>query len=102
PRYALVCDLSPPEKRAQNFGVLGAAFGVGFIFGPAIGGLLGGLGPRAPFFAASALALVNLLYGFFVLPESLAAADRRPFSWRRANTIGTIIQMRRYPVVMGI
>ena len=99
---AYVADISSPEKRAQNFGMIGAAFGVGFILGPAIGGLLGGLGPRAPFFAASGLALVNLAYGFFVLPESLPREARRRFSWKRANTIGTLLQMRRYPVVMGL
>jgi DHA1 family tetracycline resistance protein-like MFS transporter len=99
---AYVADISSPEKRAQNFGMIGAAFGVGFILGPAIGGLLGGMGARAPFFAAAALAFVNLLYGFFVLPESLPADARRPFSWKRANTIGTVLQMRRYPVVFAL
>jgi DHA1 family tetracycline resistance protein-like MFS transporter len=99
---AFVADISSPEKRAQNFGMIGAAFGVGFILGPAIGGLLGGLGPRAPFFAAAALALANLVYGFVVLPESLSPEVRRPFSWKRANTLGTLVHMRRYPVVWGI
>ncbi len=70
---ACVADISPPEKRAQNFGMMGAAFGIGFILGPAIGGLLGDFGPRAPFFAAAALALVNIAYGYFVLPETLSA-----------------------------
>src|SRR4029079_17596037 len=85
---AYVADISSPDKRAQNFGMIGAAFGVGFILGPALGGLLGSFGPRAPFFLAAALALVNLAYGFFVLPESLSVEHRRPFSWKRANTIG--------------
>ena len=99
---AYVADISSPEKRAQNFGMIGAAFGVGFILGPALGGLLGSFGPRAPFFAAAALAIVNLAYGYFVLPESLPVEHRRPFSWKRANTIGTLLQMRRYPVVWGM
>jgi DHA1 family tetracycline resistance protein-like MFS transporter len=99
---AYVADISSPDKRAQNFGMIGAAFGVGFILGPALGGLLGSFGPRAPFFAAAALAIVNLAYGYFVLPESLPVEHRRPFSWKRANTIGTLLQMRRYPVVWGM
>ncbi len=82
--------------------MIGAAFGVGFILGPALGGLLGSFGPRAPFFAAATLAMVNLAYGYFVLPESLPVEHRRPFSWKRANTIGTVLQMRRYPVVWGM
>ncbi len=96
---AYIADVSPPEKRAQNFGLMGAAFGLGFIFGPALGGVLGDYGPRAPFFAAAALALVNLAYGFFVLPESLPQESRRPFHWRRANTLGTILQLRQFPAV---
>jgi DHA1 family tetracycline resistance protein-like MFS transporter len=96
---AYIADVSPPEKRAQNFGLMGAAFGLGFIFGPALGGLLGDYGTRAPFYAAAALALVNLAYGMFVLPESLPLNARRPFHWRRANTLGTILQLRQYPSV---
>ncbi|MDP9203331.1 MAG: TCR/Tet family MFS transporter [Gemmatimonadota bacterium] len=102
PAYAYVADISPPEKRAQNFGVVGAAFGIGFIIGPAIGGLLGTLGSRAPFFAAAALSLINLCYGFLVLPESLPAERRRAFEWRRANPLGTLSQMRKHPVVLGL
>jgi len=102
PAYAYVADVSPPERRAQNFGLIGAAFGVGFIMGPALGGLLGGLGPRAPFFAAAGLSLVNFAYGFVVLPETLAAEQRRPFAWKRANPLGTLAQMRRHPVVLGL
>jgi DHA1 family tetracycline resistance protein-like MFS transporter len=102
PAYAYVADISPPEKRAQNFGVVGAAFGIGFIIGPAIGGLLGTLGPRAPFFAAAALSLINFCYGFFVLPESLPPERRRAFQWRRANPLGTLTQMRKHPVVFGV
>jgi DHA1 family tetracycline resistance protein-like MFS transporter len=102
PAYAYVADISPPEKRAQNFGVVGAMFGLGFITGPAIGGLLGGLGPRAPFFAAAILSLLNLLYGTFVLPESLPPERRRGFHWKRANPLGTLNQMRKRPVVLGL
>lgn len=99
---AYIADVSPPEKRAQNFGLVGAGFGIGFILGPALGGLLGDLGPRAPFFAAAALALVNMAYGLFVLPESLPREGRRPFHWHRANTLGTLVQLRQYPVVLAL
>jgi DHA1 family tetracycline resistance protein-like MFS transporter len=102
PAYAYVSDIAPPEKRAQSFGMVSAMFGVGFILGPAMGGLLGGLGPRAPFFAAAAIALINFLYGFFVLPESLPLERRRPFELRRANPVGTLLQMRKHPVVLGL
>jgi DHA1 family tetracycline resistance protein-like MFS transporter len=102
PAYAYVADVSPPEKRAQSFGMISAAFGVGFILGPALGGLLGGLGPRAPFFAAAGLSLANFVYGSLVLPESLPPERRRPFDWRRANPLGTLLQMRRHPVVLGV
>jgi DHA1 family tetracycline resistance protein-like MFS transporter len=96
---AYIADVSPPEKRAQNFGLMGAAFGLGFILGPALGGLIGDYGTRAPFFAAAVLALINLAYGAFVLPESLPPESRRPFHWHRANTFGTILQLRKYPSV---
>lgn len=99
PAYAYVADISPPEKRAQNFGLMGAAFGLGFILGPAIGGLLGSLGPRAPFFTAGAIALANGTLGLFALPESLPQAARRPFEWRRANPLGTLRQILKYPTV---
>lgn len=99
PAYAYVADISPPEKRAQNFGLMGAAFGLGFILGPAIGGLLGGFGPRAPFFAAGVIALANGSLGLAALPESLPQAARRPFEWRRANPLGTLRQILRYPAV---
>lgn len=102
PAYAYVADLSSPEKRAQSFGLVSAAFGVGFILGPAIGGLLGELGPRAPFFVAAGLSVVNFVYGFFVLPESLPAEKRRAFDWRRANPLGTLLQMRKHPEVLGV
>ena len=102
PAYAYVADVAPPEKRAQSFGMVSAAFGIGFILGPALGGLLGGLGPRAPFFAAACLSLLNFVYGAIVLPESLPPERRRAFDWRRANPVGTLLQMRRRPVVLGV
>jgi DHA1 family tetracycline resistance protein-like MFS transporter len=102
PAYAYVADVSPPGERAQNFGIISAGFGLGFIVGPALGGLLGGFGPRAPFFAAAALSLVNLAYGSLVLRESLPAARRRPFDWKRANPLGTLLQVGKHPVVVGM
>ena len=102
PAYAYVADISTPERRAQNFGVISAMFGLGFVIGPAIGGLLGHFGPRAPFFAAAGLCLLNFGYGLFVLPESLPAERRRRFEWTRANPFGTFRQMRRHPVVLGL
>jgi MFS transporter, DHA1 family, tetracycline resistance protein len=100
PAYAYVADITEPARRAQSFGLMGAAFGIGFILGPAIGGLLGGFGPRAPFFAAAAIALANTALGYFALPESLPRESRRPFHWARANPLGTLLQMRRHPVVL--
>jgi MFS transporter, DHA1 family, tetracycline resistance protein len=99
---AYIADVSPPERRAQNFGLIGAAFGVGFILGPLIGGVLGVYGARVPFIAAAVLTLVNWLYGFFVLPESLKPEHRRPFEWRRANPIGALGTIRRHPVILGM
>ena len=102
PAYAYVADLSPPDKRAQNFGLVSAAFGVGFILGPAIGGLLGTFGPRAPFFAAAAISLANFVYGWFVLPESLPPERRRRFDWKRANPLGALLHIRKLPTVPGV
>jgi DHA1 family tetracycline resistance protein-like MFS transporter len=102
PAYAYVADITPPQKRAQSFGVVSAMFGVGFIAGPAIGGLLGGLGPRAPFFAAACLSLVNFTYGWFLLPESLPPEKRRRFDWSRANPLGTLAQVKKHPVVLRL
>jgi MFS transporter, DHA1 family, tetracycline resistance protein len=102
PAYAYLADVSPPDRRAQNFGLVGAAFGLGFIIGPAVGGLLGTLGPRAPFFAAAGLSLLNFVFGLFVLPESLPQESRRPFDLKRANPLGTLVHLRRYPTVIGL
>ncbi len=99
---AYIADVSPPEKRAANFGLIGAAFGLGFIAGPALGGVLGHLGLRVPFLVAAGLTLVNWLYGLLVLPESLPREIRRPFSWGRANPIGLLAALKRYPVVLGL
>jgi len=102
PAYALIADVSPPDKRAQSFGLLGAAFGAGFIIGPSLGGFLGELGPRVPFFAAAGFALTNFLFGFFALPETLAKENRRAFDWKRANPVGTLLQLRRYPSLLSM
>ena len=99
---AYVADVSPPEERARNFGYLSAAWGLGFMLGPVIGGLLGEYGSRVPFWAAAALALLNVLYGLIVLPESLPRDSRRAFDWKRANPIGALLQIRKYPVVLGL
>ena len=93
---AYVADITAPEDRAKRFGLLGAMFGLGFILGPVMGGLLGAIDLRLPFFAAGSLALLNLLYGWFVLPESLPAEKRRPFSWRAAlNPIAALTELGR-------
>lgn len=99
---AYIADISPLEKRAQNFGLIGAAFGLGFIIGPVLGGLLGSIGSRIPFLAAAGLSLLNLTYGFFVLPESLPADQRRKFDIKRANPMGSILQLKKYPAVGGL
>lgn len=92
---AYIADVSPPEERSKNFGMIGAAFGAGFILGPALGGLVGGHDPRAPFWMAAGLCGLNFLFGTFVLPESLAAENRRPFDLRRANPFGTFRSLFR-------
>lgn len=99
---AYIADISAPEKRAQNYGLIGAAFGLGFIIGPSLGGLLGQYGSRVPFFVSAGLTLVNVLYGYFVLPESLSKENRRTFSWKRANPVGTLMNLRKYPVISGL
>ncbi len=99
---AYIADISTNENRAKNFGMIGAAFGLGFIIGPVIGGLLGQYGARVPFYAAAVLCLLNWLYGYFVLPESLDKEHRRPFDWRRANPIGSLKQLNKYPSLGGL
>lgn len=99
---AYIADVSTPETRARNFGFVGVAFGLGFIFGPALGGLLGDIGLRVPFFASAGVVLLNALYGALVLPESLPPEKRRPFSWRRADPFGALLALRAYPLVAGL
>jgi DHA1 family tetracycline resistance protein-like MFS transporter len=99
---AYIADVSTPENRAKNFGMIGAAFGLGFIIGPVIGGLLGQYGSRVPFYAAAVLCLLNFLYGYFILPESLSKDNRREFSLKRANPIGAFMNLRKYPKLIGL
>lgn len=99
---AYIADISTPENRAKNFGLIGAAFGLGFIIGPVLGGKLVGFGAQVPFLVAAGLTFLNWLYGFFVLPESLTPENRRPFDWARANPIGSLQLLRRYPVILGM
>jgi len=100
---AYIADVSPPEKRAANFGLTGAAFGLGFILGPGIGGFVGDhWGPHAPFFVAAAFALANALFGLVVLKESLPPERRRAFEVWRANPVGTLAALRRYPMIFGL
>jgi DHA1 family tetracycline resistance protein-like MFS transporter len=94
---AYIADSSTPQNKAQNFGLLGAAFGLGFIIGPVLGGVLGHYGSRVPFFAAAGLCFFNFIYGYFVVPESLAKHLRRPFQWKKANPVGTFFHLRSYP-----
>lgn len=99
---AYVADVSPPEKRSANFGIIGAAFGLGFIFGPALGGWLGEFGLRVPFIVAGILTLVNWLYGFLVLPESLKKENVRPFDLSRANPVAALLELKRQPLILGL
>ncbi len=99
---AYIADVSAPEKRAQNFGLIGVAFGLGFVIGPVIGGYFAKFGARVPFKIAAILAFVNFVYGYFVLPESLPASNRRKFEWKRANPIGSLLQLKKYPVIAGL
>lgn len=99
---AYIADVSTPENRAKNFGMIGAAFGLGFIIGPVIGGLLGQYGSRVPFYAAAVLCLLNFLYGYFILPESLSKNHRRNFSLKRANPIGAFVNLKKYPRLIGL
>lgn len=99
--FAYIADVTTPDRRARAYGLMGAAFGMGFIFGPAIGGLLTVWGPRAPFWVAAAFSLANASYGFFILPESLARDHRAPFSWRRANPLGSLALLRSHHELFG-
>jgi DHA1 family tetracycline resistance protein-like MFS transporter len=99
---AYMADISDEKSRAKNFGMIGAAFGLGFIIGPLLGGLLGELGPRIPFLVAAGLALINALYGYFILPESLDKEHRRAFDIKRANPIGSLKNLNKYPAVFGL
>jgi MFS transporter, DHA1 family, tetracycline resistance protein len=99
---AYIADVTPQEKRAAAFGMIGAAWGLGFVVGPAVGGLLGGIDPRLPFWVAGALALANFGYGLFVLPESLPRERRAPFSWKRANPLGSLTLLRSHRELFGL
>jgi len=99
---AFIADISPPDKRGANFGLIGAAFGLGFIIGPVIGGTLGELDHRLPFFAAAALGFANLVYGAIVLPETLSEENRRPFRLFNSNPLGALLQLRQFPIVFGL
>ncbi len=96
---AYIADISTTENRAKNFGMIGAAFGLGFIIGPLMGGLLGGIGQRVPFYVAASLALLNWAYGYFILPESLQKENRREFNWKRANPVGSLMHLLKFPAV---
>lgn len=99
---AYVADVSPPEKRAQNFGLIGASFGVGFLLGPVIGGILGEYGTRVPFYAAGVISVINVIYGVFFLPETLAKTKRRRFSLKRSNPVGSVIALGRIKGVKSL
>jgi DHA1 family tetracycline resistance protein-like MFS transporter len=99
---AYISDVTPPEKRAASFGLIGAAFGVGFVLGPALGGLLGSISPRLPFWASAAMALANVCWGVFVLPESLPKDKRVPFSWKNANPLGALKLLSSHPMLAGL
>lgn len=99
---AYIADISPPEQRAKNFGLIGAAFGVGFVIGPALAGVLGGINPRLPFWISAGLALVNWLFGLFILPESLPKERRSAFSWKKANPVGSLQLLAAHPGMLGM
>ena len=100
--FAYIADVTPPERRAAMFGKVGVAFGAGFILGPALGGLLGGMDPRLPFWVAAGLSFANTLYGLLILPESLSADRRAPFRWKSANPLGALKLLRSNPVLAGL
>ena len=99
---AYIADVTPPDKRAAAFGMMGASFGLGFVLGPAVGGLLGAVDPRWPFWGAAATSLLNACYGFFVLPESLPMEKRAPFRWQRANPAGALMLLRSHHELFGL
>jgi len=99
---AYIADITPPEERATRFGLIGAAFGMGFVIGPVIGGFLGEYGTRMPFMAAAAISFANMAFGYFVLKESLIVENRRPLDLKRANPIGTLMHLKAFPMVIGI
>jgi DHA1 family tetracycline resistance protein-like MFS transporter len=99
--FAYVADITAPEKRAKSFGLMGMAFGIGFVVGPALGGVLSGVSPRLPFWVAAGLSLTNGMYGLFILPESLPPERRAPFSWRRANPLGALRFLKSHPQLFG-
>ena len=99
---AYIADVTPSEKRAAAYGMLGAAFGLGFVLGPAVGGVLGAVDPRLPFWGASVLTLVNATYGIFILPESLPLERRKAFAWSRANPVGSLRLLRSHPQLLGL
>ena len=99
---AYIADVTPVEKRAAGYGMLSAAFGLGFVIGPAVGGLLGSVDPRLPFWGAAALSVTNATYGLFILPESLPAERRAGFQWQRANPVGALLLLRRHAQVFGL
>ena len=100
--YAYVTDVTPAEQRAAKFGLLGAAFGLGFVLGPALGGVLGAIDPRMPFWVAAGLSMLNALYGLLVLPESLPRGQRTRFEWKRANPVGSLKLLRSHPELSGL
>ena len=99
---AYIADISAPEKKAQNFGIMGAAFGLGFIIGPLIGGVCAQWGVRVPFFVAAGLSFLNFIYGYFILPESLSKEKRREIDWKRINPVASIMKLKRYGGVIGL
>lgn len=99
---AYVADISAPEDRPKNFGMIGAAFGLGFILGPVLGGLLGQVDIRLPFFVSAGLTFVNFVYGYFILPESLSKENRRKFEWKRANPVGSLKNLSKYPFLKNL
>jgi DHA1 family tetracycline resistance protein-like MFS transporter len=99
---AYIADVTPPERRSAAFGKVGVAFGLGFVLGPALGGLLGSVDPRLPFWAAAAFSLANAMYGLLILPESLPSERRRPFEWRRANPLGSLQLLRSHAELAGL